>query len=110
MPGSYRIGSFLEDLQQKPSSYHFRDSSRGKMASHQKFERTGAALLPGAYESEDFVLKAAKRQVTFGFKATDREQGPKIGHGYGDKVQRNPLLVCYPSTFQHEQIRRTSPQ
>lgn len=86
VPGSYRIGSFLEDLHQKPNTYHFRDSSRGKVASHQRFEKTGATLMPGAYETEDFVLKAAKRQVTFGFKAMDREQGPKIGHGYGDKV------------------------
>lgn len=86
VPGAYRIGSFLDELQQQPSTYRFRDSSRVKSASHQRFERHGETLLPGAYETSTFLDEAAKRKVTYGFKAINRQQGPKIGHDYGDKV------------------------
>ena len=86
LPGSYRIGSFLDDLQHQPSSYRFRDSSRAKSASHQRFERHGSSLLPGAYEKEDFLQEGSKRKMAYGFKAVERDQGPKIGHGYLDKV------------------------
>ncbi len=44
-------------------------------------------LIPGAYETEDFLQESGKKTVTYGFKAVNREQGPKIGHGYGDKVE-----------------------
>ena len=46
----------------------------------------GDVLLPGAYDSSDFLLESARKIETFGFKAVDRESGPKIGHGCGDKV------------------------
>lgn len=46
----------------------------------------GDLLLPGAYDSSDFILESARKIETFGFKAVDRESGPKIGHGCGDKV------------------------
>lgn len=86
IPGSYKIGGFLEDLQHRPSSYHFRDSSRAKSASHQCFERTGKTLMPGAYQHHDFLWDLGQKQVTYGFKRIEREEGPKIGHGFGDKV------------------------
>ncbi len=86
LPGAYRIGSFLDELQLQPSTYRFRDSSRAKSASHQKFERHGDALLPGAYETTDFLDETAKQKRTYGFQAIERKEGPKIGHGYGDKV------------------------
>jgi len=41
--------------------------------------------LPGAYEHEDFLMQTTRRQMTYGFKDITREDGPKIGHGYGDK-------------------------
>ena len=43
-------------------------------------------LIPGAYEHEDFLQESGRKTVTFGFKGIEREKGPKIGHGYGDKV------------------------
>ena len=54
--------------------------------------------MPGAYDTEDFVSQATKKQVTFGFKAIDREQGPKIGHGCGDKVTIITALVFLGSS------------
>lgn len=45
--------------------------------------------MPGAYEKEDLVGELSKQKKTYGFKAIDREEGPKIGHGYGDKVMDN---------------------
>ena len=54
-------------------------------------QATGGLLLPGAYDSSNFLLESARKIETFGFKAVERESGPKIGHGYGDKV-------CYFST------------
>ncbi len=36
---------------------------------------------------DDFVQETGRKSVTYGFKAIERDQGPKIGHGYGDKVR-----------------------
>lgn len=85
-PGSYKIGTFVEELDRKTSTYGFRDSSRAKSAGHARFQRNGDILLPGAYEHSDFLEAVTKKPATYGFKNTDRYQGPKIGHGYGDKV------------------------
>lgn len=86
IPGRYSHKGFVDDLQSQPGTYRFRDSSRVKSASHQRFERTGQQLLPGAYEIPGFVHTLTKKKVTYGFLATERDEGPKIGHGYGDKV------------------------
>ncbi len=86
MPGAYQVGTFLDKLQEQPSTYRFRDSSRAKSASHQRFVRTGDTLLPGAYETTDFLDETSKRKMTYGFKGIERKDGPKIGHGCGDKV------------------------
>lgn len=86
LPGAYHVRTFVDDLHKQPSTYRFRDSSRVKSASHQRFERTGDLLMPGAYEKEDFLGELTKKRRTYGFKAIEREEGPKIGHGYGDKV------------------------
>ena len=86
LPGAYRVGSFLDELQRQPSTYRFRDSSRVKSASHQRFARTGEALLPGAYEQSDFIADLTQQPKTYGFKAIERGREVKIGHGYGDKV------------------------
>lgn len=76
----------MEELHEQPSTYRFRDTARAKSASHQRFERTGQQLLPGAYESPGFLQELGKKKVTYGFLDTQRGEGPKIGHGYGDKV------------------------
>lgn len=86
MPGSYRVGGFLDELQKRPNTYSFRDSSRAKSASHQRFAKTGETLLPGAYDCTGFVQHLEAKHMTYGFKGTDREQGPKIGHTCPDKV------------------------
>lgn len=44
-------------------------------------------LIPGAYQVDDFVTETGKKATTYGFKGIERHQGPKIGHGYGDKVR-----------------------
>lgn len=81
------MGGFLDELQKAPNSYRFRDSSRAKSASHQHYTRTGEMLIPGAYEVDDFLQESGKKAVTYGFKRIEREQGPKIGYGCGDKVR-----------------------
>ena len=48
-------------------------------------------LIPGRYDMEDFLQDTSKRPLTYGFKAVEREQGPKIGQGCLDKVC---LFVC----------------
>lgn len=35
---------------------------------------------------EDFVQEIGKKPATYGFRRIERDQGPKIGHGCGDKV------------------------
>ena len=87
IPGSYSHRGFVDDLHSQPGTYRFRDTSRVKSASHQRFERMGQQLLPGAYEVPGFVHTLTKKKVTYGFLATERDEGPKIGHGYGDKVR-----------------------
>lgn len=89
VPGSYKMKGFVDDLQKAPNSYRFRDTSRVKSASHQRFNKSGEMLIPGAYEHEDFLQESGKKLMTFGFKGVERGKGPKIGHGYGDKVQQN---------------------
>lgn len=76
----------MEDLHGQSATYRFRDTSRVKSASHQRFERTGEHLLPGAYETSGFVQQLSNKRVSYGFQDTERDEGPKIGHGYGDKV------------------------
>ncbi|KAL5463901.1 hypothetical protein EMCRGX_G032850 [Ephydatia muelleri] len=100
-PGTYKIGSFVEDLERKQSTYGFRDSSRAKSAGHTRFQRNGDILLPGAYEHSDFLEAVAKKPATYGFRNTDRYQGPKIGHGYGDKdLDTSPALYSIISDDQ----------
>ena len=50
-------------------------------------------LLPGAYNTSGFVQDLTKKKVTYGFLDTEREEGPKIGHGYGDKVWDWPTYI-----------------
>ena len=89
----------MDDLHGQPGTYRFRDTSRVKSASHQRFERTGLQLLPGAYDTHDFVQQLNLKKVTYGFQSTERDEGPKIGHGYGDKV-----YIDYMSGLGHSDI------
>jgi len=86
IPGAYQIGGFVDELYKTRCSYRFRDTSRAKSASHQKFVGTGQMLIPGRYDIEDFLQDNGKKPLTYGFKAVERDQGPKIGHGCLDKV------------------------
>lgn len=86
IPGAYRTRGFVDDLHHSRKTYGFRDGSRAKSASHQRFERTGQFLLPGEYRTTDSIQSLGKKKMTYGFKAIQRDEGPKIGHGYGDKV------------------------
>lgn len=107
LPGAYRIGSFLDDLQKQPGTYRFRDSSRVKSASHQRFARCGEALLPGAYEQSDFVSDLAQQPKTYSFKNIKRGQEIKIGHGYGDKVWITPWHIRWLMITMYMQMLRT---
>lgn len=42
--------------------------------------------MPGAYQLSDFLQESSRKHLTYGFKSLERDEGPKIGHGYGDKV------------------------
>ncbi len=35
---------------------------------------------------EDFIQDTGRKPLTYNFKAIERDQGPKIGHGCLDKV------------------------
>lgn len=109
MPGSYRVGGFLDELQKRPNTYSFRDSSRAKSASHQRFAKTGETLLPGAYDCTGFVQHLEAKHMTYGFKGTDREQGPKIGHTCPDKeLDTNPTaysIVDYSGGVKHKDTK-----
>jgi len=74
----------VADLHKRSASYRFRDSSRSKKPVD--LQRKGDLLLPGAYEHKDFLEESAKKLQSFSFKAVDRQNATKIGHGYGDKV------------------------
>ena len=52
-------------------------------------------MLPGAYETQGFVQDVSKRKVSYGFLDIERGAGPKIGHGYGDKVGARDLFCQY---------------
>lgn len=59
-------------------------------------------LVPGAYETDDFLQESGRKLLTYGFKGIEREQGPKIGHGYGDKVHNFPALKgCLPALLRN---------
>lgn len=109
VPGSYRVGGFLDELQKRPNTYSFRDSSRAKSASHQRFAKTGETLLPGAYDCTGFVQHLEAKHMTYGFKGTDREQGPKIGHTCPDKeLDTNPTaysIVDYSGGVKHKDTK-----
>lgn len=112
IPGSYSHRGFVDDLHSQPGTYRFRDTSRVKSASHQRFDRMGQHLLPGAYEVPGFVHTLTKKKVTYGFLATERDEGPKIGHGYGDKeLDTSPTnynVVDYSEGIRERDIKTSS--
>lgn len=59
----------------------------GRRPTSARFYSTGEILIPGAYENKDFLDNLGRKPKTYNFRSIDREQGPKIGHGYGDKVR-----------------------
>ena len=59
----------------------------GRRPTSARFYSTGEILIPGAYENKDFLDDLVRKPKTYNFRSIDREQGPKIGHGYGDKVK-----------------------
>ncbi len=50
-------------------------------------------LMPGAYQHQSFLEETAKKKVTYNFQGIERDEGPKIGHGYGDKVPGDYLTL-----------------
>jgi hypothetical protein len=87
-PGAYDLKDFLYDLDLRPGTYNFKGTGRlSKLGNFLETGDQGPYLLPGCYDKSDFVQEAAKRPRTYNFKSTDREAGPKIGHGFGDKVR-----------------------
>jgi len=71
-------------LNKRSATYGFRDVPRDKKPFD--LQRTGSLLLPGAYEHKDFLEESAKKAQSYCFKSVGRDRGPKIGHGYFDKV------------------------
>lgn len=76
----------MDDLRKKHTTYGFRNVGRRPNSAGERFASSGELLLPGAYQHRDFVEQSLKRPMAYSFSAIDRDSGPKIGHGYGDKV------------------------
>ena len=51
-PGSYEYPTFIEEMSVRPNTYRFRSDGR-KIDPHPHGK--GAMLLPGAYESQNFI-------------------------------------------------------
>ncbi|XP_019849828.1 PREDICTED: uncharacterized protein C2orf61-like [Amphimedon queenslandica] len=83
VPGSYQHKSFTEELQSQTKTYGFR--AVGRRPTSARFYSSGEVLLPGAYDHPDFLHDLMHRSATYNFQAANRDAGPKIGHGYGDK-------------------------
>ena len=107
-PGAYRLGDFVEDLRKRPTTYGFRNTGRRPQSASAASAPSGDTLLPGAYEHKDFLEQSFRRSMAYSFRAIDRDSGPKIGHGYGDKVCMKyctaisiiQRLLCYRSWTQ----------
>ena len=104
----------MDDLRKKNTTYGFRNTGR-RPNSATAFAPSGGTLLPGAYEHKDFLEHSFKRPMAYSFRTIDRDSGPKIGHGYGDKVATckslnhvqhySSIQYCYQSfTFQFQSI------
>ena len=75
----------MDELNKKTSgAYAFRSVSRKKEPV--SYQGKGEVLMPGAYETKDFLHDMTTKAQTYNFKGVEREDGPKIGHGFGDKV------------------------
>lgn len=75
----------MDDLQDQTTTYGFRGT--GRRPTSARFHSAGEVLLPGAYEQQDFLDELVSRPATYNFRGLNRDSGPKIGHGYGDKVR-----------------------
>ncbi|XP_062502237.1 protein STPG4-like [Corticium candelabrum] len=100
-PGAYDIKDFLHYLEQRPGSYNFKGQGRqGKLLNFLEPGDHGPYLLPGCYNTKDFVEEASTRQWSYNFKSIDRETGPKIGHGCGDKeISTSPNQYVIPDAW-----------
>ena len=71
-------------MHSQTNTYGFRNT--GRRPTSARFYTSGEVLLPGAYEHSDFLDDVTRKPKTYNFRSIEREAGPKIGHGYGDKV------------------------
>lgn len=96
-PGSYEHPTFIEEMSQRPNTYRFKSDGR-KVDPHPHGK--GAVLLPGAYESEDFLQSLDKKPTpaTYSFKVADRDGFDVLNFGKKDK--RVPGPGAYEKTFQ----------
>ena len=74
----------MEELNEQSNTYGFRGT--GRRPTSARFHSSGELLLPGAYEHDDFISAISQRPGTYNFQCTEKDKLPKIGHGYGDKV------------------------
>lgn len=84
VPGAYEMESqhWLYDLERRPNTYRFKSDGR-KVDPHPHGK--GALLLPGAYESQDFLKRFEKDPATYGFKTGKRDQFDVLNFGRKDK-------------------------
>jgi hypothetical protein len=83
IPGAYSHKGFVEELGSQANTYGFRNI--GRRPTSGRFRSSGELLLPGAYDHSDFITALNNQSATYNFQSTERDYGPKIGHGYGDK-------------------------
>ena len=96
---------FVDDLRGKHVTYGFRNV--GRRPNSARLHSSGEVLLPGAYEHRDFIDIDGKKSMTYNFRSTDRNSGPKIGHGYGDKACMHACVHICVLNFAHAALLRS---
>nr|KAG5710663.1 hypothetical protein BaRGS_035065 [Batillaria attramentaria] len=94
-PGSYDHPTFLDEMSQRPNTYRFKSDGR-KVDPHPHGK--GAVLMPGAYESDDFLQALDKdtTPATYSFKVAYRDNIDVLNFGKKDKTD------CNVSTIGHQ--------
>ncbi|KAL8612828.1 hypothetical protein ACOMHN_038083 [Nucella lapillus] len=95
-PGSYEHLTFIQEMSERPNTYRFKsDGRRVDPHPHGK----GAVLLPGAYQSDNFLetLDKTPTPATYSFKVTNRDAFDVLNFGKKDKE----INVC-PTSYKVE--------
>lgn len=78
LPGSYKVVTFVDDLDKRQNAFSF--NAVGRRVDAQLYGR-GEMLLPGAYEYEDNIAALEKKPTTYSFKSIQRDGTVARGDG-----------------------------